>query len=99
MPVNSRQVVNSEDVFWKCSLGYPHTSHCLGSGEIMISTLGDPSGSGKGTPVPPVSQGEGARTGGTVPTSRAVLEASPRSLSPFSSLVCSGSICLLLLVL
>ncbi|XP_074896798.1 methanethiol oxidase-like isoform X1 [Buteo buteo] len=42
------KVVNSEDVFWKCSLGYPHTSHCLGSGEIMISTLGDPSGSGKG---------------------------------------------------
>ncbi|KAM9515001.1 methanethiol oxidase isoform 1-T1 [Guaruba guarouba] len=42
------KVVNPEDVFWKCSLGYPHTSHCLGSGEIMISTLGDPAGSGKG---------------------------------------------------
>ncbi|KAM7080542.1 methanethiol oxidase-like [Ciconia maguari] len=42
------KVVNSEDVFWKCNLGYPHTSHCLGSGEIMISTLGDPAGSGKG---------------------------------------------------
>lgn len=42
------QVVNPEDVFWKCDLGYPHTSHCLGSGEIMISTLGDPAGNGKG---------------------------------------------------
>ncbi|XP_035202382.1 uncharacterized protein LOC118178185 isoform X4 [Oxyura jamaicensis] len=42
------KVVNSEDVFWKCNLGYPHTSHCLGSGEIMISTLGDPAGNGKG---------------------------------------------------
>ena len=94
--MNSRQVVNSEDVFWKCNLGYPHTSHCLGSGEIMISTLGDPAGSGKGTPVP---QGEGAGIGGTVPTSRAVLEALSRTPSPFSSLVCNGLICLLLLVL
>ncbi|NXI04681.1 SBP1A oxidase, partial [Pachycephala philippinensis] len=42
------QVVNPEDVFWKCGLGYPHTSHCLGSGEVMISTLGDPAGNGKG---------------------------------------------------
>uniref|UniRef100_A0A8B9DG77 Methanethiol oxidase n=1 Tax=Anser cygnoides TaxID=8845 RepID=A0A8B9DG77_ANSCY len=42
------KVVNPEDVFWKCNLGYPHTSHCLGSGEIMISTLGDPAGNGKG---------------------------------------------------
>uniref|UniRef100_A0A8D2PK65 Methanethiol oxidase n=1 Tax=Zosterops lateralis melanops TaxID=1220523 RepID=A0A8D2PK65_ZOSLA len=42
------KVVNPEDVFWKCDLGYPHTSHCLGSGEIMISTLGDPAGNGKG---------------------------------------------------
>ncbi|KAK2543476.1 hypothetical protein Q9966_002860 [Columba livia] len=41
-------VVNPEDVFWRCDLGYPHTSHCLGSGEIMISTLGDPAGNGKG---------------------------------------------------
>ncbi len=27
---------------------YLHTSHCLPSGEIMISTLGDPSGAGRG---------------------------------------------------
>lgn len=42
------QVVNPEDVFWQCDLGYLHTSHCLGSGEVMISTLGDPAGNGKG---------------------------------------------------
>ncbi|NXL65952.1 SBP1 oxidase, partial [Chordeiles acutipennis] len=42
------KVINPEDVFWKCNLGYPHTSHCLGSGEVMISTLGDPAGNGKG---------------------------------------------------
>ncbi|NXT74651.1 SBP1 oxidase, partial [Zapornia atra] len=42
------KVVNPEDVFWKCNLGYPHTSHCLGSGEIIISALGDPAGNGKG---------------------------------------------------
>uniref|UniRef100_A0A8C8B3E4 Methanethiol oxidase n=1 Tax=Otus sunia TaxID=257818 RepID=A0A8C8B3E4_9STRI len=40
--------VPKEDVFWKCNLGHPHTSHCLGSGEIMISALGDPAGNGKG---------------------------------------------------
>lgn len=56
MPVDSPQVVEPEDVFWKCNLGYPHTSHCLGSGEVMISTLGDPSGSGKGAPLPPPPQ-------------------------------------------
>ena len=27
---------------------YPHTTHCLGSGEIMISTMGDPKGNAKG---------------------------------------------------
>lgn len=59
VPVNSPQVVNSEDVFWKCNLGYPHTSHCLGSGEIMISALGDPAGNGKGTPVPTSLPGRG----------------------------------------
>uniref|UniRef100_A0A672QDN3 Methanethiol oxidase n=1 Tax=Sinocyclocheilus grahami TaxID=75366 RepID=A0A672QDN3_SINGR len=36
------------DLFWKCGLANPHTSHCLGSGQIMISTMGDPSGNGKG---------------------------------------------------
>ena len=27
----------------------PHTSHCLGSGEILISTLGDRHGEARGT--------------------------------------------------
>lgn len=29
-------------------VAYPHTSHCLGSGEIMISTMGSPDGKAKG---------------------------------------------------
>ncbi|XP_022529634.1 methanethiol oxidase [Astyanax mexicanus] len=42
------KTVEPVDMFWKCDLANPHTSHCLGSGQIMISTLGDPSGNGKG---------------------------------------------------
>lgn len=41
-------MVEPVDLFWKCGLANPHTSHCLGSGQIMISCLGDPSGAGKG---------------------------------------------------
>ena len=29
-------------------LSVPHTTHCLGSGEIMISAMGDPDGNAKG---------------------------------------------------
>lgn len=43
------QVIEPEDIHAKCGLGYLHTSHCLASGEVMISTLGDPKGNGKGT--------------------------------------------------
>ncbi|PAA85915.1 hypothetical protein BOX15_Mlig014905g2 [Macrostomum lignano] len=32
----------------KLGLATPHTTHCLASGEIMISTMGDPKGEGKG---------------------------------------------------
>ncbi|XP_040267827.1 methanethiol oxidase-like [Bufo bufo] len=42
------KVVEAEDVKKKCGLGNLHTSHCLGSGEIMISAVGDPEGNGKG---------------------------------------------------
>ncbi|XP_013911272.1 PREDICTED: selenium-binding protein 1-like [Thamnophis sirtalis] len=42
------KVVEPIDLYWKCNLANPHTSHCLGNGEIMISTMGDPSGNGKG---------------------------------------------------
>lgn len=41
-------MVEPTELFWKCNLANPHTSHCLGSGQIMISCLGDPSGNGKG---------------------------------------------------
>nr|DBA13845.1 TPA: hypothetical protein GDO54_004879 [Pyxicephalus adspersus] len=42
------KVVEPEEVHEKCGLGNLHTSHCLGCGEIMISTLGDLEGNGKG---------------------------------------------------
>ena len=32
----------------KMGLSVPHTSHCLGSGDIMISAMGDPQGNAKG---------------------------------------------------
>lgn len=41
-------MVEPVEVLWKCNLANPHTSHCLGSGQIMISCMGDPSGAGKG---------------------------------------------------
>uniref|UniRef100_A0AAY5KFD7 Methanethiol oxidase n=1 Tax=Esox lucius TaxID=8010 RepID=A0AAY5KFD7_ESOLU len=42
------KIVEPTDVFWKTGLANPHTTHCLGSGQIMISSMGDPSGNGKG---------------------------------------------------
>uniref|UniRef100_A0A9L0IQP4 Methanethiol oxidase n=1 Tax=Equus asinus TaxID=9793 RepID=A0A9L0IQP4_EQUAS len=42
------QVIEAKDIHEKCGLGTPHTSHCLPTGEVMISTLGDPKGNGKG---------------------------------------------------
>ncbi|XP_057689865.1 methanethiol oxidase isoform X6 [Corythoichthys intestinalis] len=42
------QTVEAVDLYWKCGLANPHTSHCLGSGQILISCMGDPSGAGKG---------------------------------------------------
>jgi selenium-binding protein 1 len=43
------QVIEPKEVQAKCNLSYLHTSHCLASGEVMISTLGDPKGNSKGT--------------------------------------------------
>lgn len=43
-------MVEPVDLFWKCGLANPHTTHCLGNGQIMISCLGDPAGNGKGEP-------------------------------------------------
>lgn len=42
------KVVEGEEIKAKTGLAYPHTTHCLGSGEIMISTMGDPEGENKG---------------------------------------------------
>ncbi|URE21576.1 selenium-binding protein [Musa troglodytarum] len=43
------KVVEPEDIVQKTELAYPHTSHCLASGEIMISCLGDKEGNAKGS--------------------------------------------------
>nr|XP_041577117.1 methanethiol oxidase isoform X3 [Taeniopygia guttata] len=43
------KVVEAEELARKGNAAFPHTSHCLGSGEILISCLGDPDGNGKGT--------------------------------------------------
>ncbi|XP_039909974.1 methanethiol oxidase [Hirundo rustica] len=43
------KVVEAEELSRKAGAAFPHTSHCLGSGEILISCLGDPQGNGKGT--------------------------------------------------
>ncbi|XP_028404277.1 methanethiol oxidase-like [Dendronephthya gigantea] len=43
-----RKVIEPEEVFEKTGLAYPHTSHCLGNGDIMISAMGDPEGNAKG---------------------------------------------------
>uniref|UniRef100_S4RVK5 Methanethiol oxidase n=1 Tax=Petromyzon marinus TaxID=7757 RepID=S4RVK5_PETMA len=43
------KVVEPVDMFWRTGQAHPHTSHCcLASGEVMISTMGDPAGNGKG---------------------------------------------------
>ena len=42
------QIVKADDVFDKAEIGYPHTSHCLADGNIMISGMGDRDGNGKG---------------------------------------------------
>ncbi|KAL5651198.1 hypothetical protein ACJX0J_036656, partial [Zea mays] len=42
------KVVESEDIAENIGLGFPHTSHCLASGDIMISCLGDKEGNAAG---------------------------------------------------
>ncbi|XP_077384359.1 methanethiol oxidase [Festucalex cinctus] len=42
------KTVEPVELYWKCGLANPHTTHCLGSGQILISCMGDPSGGGKG---------------------------------------------------
>jgi len=42
------KVVSGEDIKNKLGFTYPHTSHCLASGEIMVSFMGDKDGNAKG---------------------------------------------------
>ena len=43
------KVVQPEDIIKKTVLAYPHTSHCLASGDIMVSCLGDKDGNAEGS--------------------------------------------------
>ncbi|XP_047971653.1 selenium-binding protein 1-like isoform X2 [Salvia hispanica] len=42
------KVVDHKDVLEKTGLAYPHTPHCLASGEIMVTCLGDKDGNAQG---------------------------------------------------
>jgi selenium-binding protein 1 len=42
------KVVEPDEILGKTGLSYLHSSHCLGSGEIMISAMGDKEGNAKG---------------------------------------------------
>ncbi|KAJ7393994.1 Methanethiol oxidase [Desmophyllum pertusum] len=42
------KIVQPEEVANKTGLSYPHNTHCLANGEVMISSLGKPNGEGEG---------------------------------------------------
>lgn len=42
------KVIEPEAIFAKTNLAFPHTSHCLASGEILISCMGDKEGNAQG---------------------------------------------------
>ncbi|GJS76620.1 selenium-binding protein 1-like protein [Tanacetum coccineum] len=42
------KAVEPSDISGKTGLAYPHTAHCLASGEIMVSCLGDKDGKAEG---------------------------------------------------
>lgn len=42
------KIVEPEEIASKTNLAFPHTSHCLGSGDILVSCLGDPEGKAEG---------------------------------------------------
>lgn len=42
------KAVEPEDILEKTGLAYPHTAHCLATGEIMVSCLGDKDGNANG---------------------------------------------------
>lgn len=41
------KVVEGETIAAKTGLAFPHTAHCLASGEIIVSAMGDPEGNNK----------------------------------------------------
>lgn len=41
-------IVEPEEIFAKTGLTFLHTSHCLGTGEIVVSAMGDGEGNAKG---------------------------------------------------
>ena len=41
-------MVEPGDIKTKAKLTFPHTSHCLGNGQVMISAMGDVDGNAKG---------------------------------------------------
>ncbi|XP_078447288.1 selenium-binding protein 2-like [Wolffia australiana] len=43
------KVVQPEEIEQKTGLAFPHTSHCLASGDLLISCLGDKDGNAKGS--------------------------------------------------
>nr|prf selenium binding protein [Mus musculus] len=43
------KVIEASEIQAKCNVSSLHTSHCLASGEVMVSTLGDIQGNGKGS--------------------------------------------------
>lgn len=43
------KVVEPEDILKKTGLAYPHTAHCLASGDILVSCLGDGNGNAEGS--------------------------------------------------
>ncbi|KAI0530725.1 hypothetical protein KFK09_000273 [Dendrobium nobile] len=43
------RVVEPEDIVRETGLAYPHTSHCLASGDILVSCLGDKDGNAAGS--------------------------------------------------
>lgn len=42
------KIVKGEEIKQRTGLSWPHSSHCLASGELMISMMGDAEGNGKG---------------------------------------------------
>ena len=49
------QICEPEEMKKVTGLSIPHTSHCLGSGDIMISAMGDENENPKGSLVAPLA--------------------------------------------